>query len=90
MKIKSPKTTLLITTYNWPEALEQTVRSAFAQTVAPDEIVIADDGSTDETRQLIERLGNESRIPIIHVWQEDKGFLRTTILNKGIAKASGE
>lgn len=90
MKIKSPKTTLLITTYNWPEALERTVRSAFDQTVAPDEIVIADDGSTDETRQLIERLGNESRIPIIHVWQEDKGFLRTTILNKGIAKASGE
>ncbi len=43
------KTSLLISTYNWPEALELVLKSAENQTVPPHEILIADDGSTQET-----------------------------------------
>ena len=84
------KVTILVSTYNWPAALELSLRSMFAQTVLPDEIVIADDGSTAETAELITRLKQETNIPIKHVWHEDEGFRRTTILNKAIAQATGD
>ncbi len=46
----------------------------FAQTILPDEIVIADDGSTQDTKDLIEKLRKETTIPIKHVWHEDEGI----------------
>ena len=47
------KTTLIITTYNWPEALELVLISILNQSIVPDEIIIADDGSTNKTKHLI-------------------------------------
>ena len=47
------KVTLLIITYNWPEALRMVLESAMHQSKMPDEIVIGDDGSTAETKLLI-------------------------------------
>ena len=47
---------VLISTYNWKEALALCVRSVLRQTVRPAEIVIADDGSRDDTRATIEAL----------------------------------
>lgn len=47
---------LLISTYNWKEALSLCLYSAFAQTVKPAEILIADDGSREDTRQLIDEM----------------------------------
>ena len=41
---------LLISTYNWKEALSLCLYSVFAQTVKPAEILIADDGSREDTR----------------------------------------
>lgn len=82
--------TLMIITYNWPEALKRVLDSALHQTMLPSEIVIGDDGSTDKTRQLIETCAKKSPVPIVHVWQEDKGFRRTSILNKAIARAKGD
>ena len=65
---------VLISTYNWKDALALCVRSVFRQTVKPAEIVIADDGSRDDTREMIEELRQETDIPIVHVWHEDRGF----------------
>ena len=84
------KVTILVSTYNWPVALELSLRSMFSQTVLPNEIVIADDGSTAETAELIARLKQETNIPIKHIWHEDNGFRRTVILNKAIAQATGD
>ncbi|HLV91777.1 MAG TPA: glycosyltransferase family 2 protein [Aequorivita sp.] len=84
------KTSLLISTYNWPEALELVLMSAKRQSVKPDEILIADDGSSDETKQLILEFQNKSVIPIHHFWHEDKGFRKSIILNKAIAGAKGD
>lgn len=84
------KTTLLISTYNWPDALRLCLESVFRQTVLPDEIVIADDGSSMETHELIEEMRGKSPIPIIHVWQEDDGFRLTMIRNKAVAASSGD
>jgi len=84
------KTSLIVSTYNWPEALQISLKSIFKQTILPDEIIIADDGSTDQTRQLITQMQAKSSIPMHHVWHEDKGFRKTIILNEAIAHASGD
>ncbi len=84
------KSTLLISTYNWPEALELVLLSVLNQSILPDEVVIADDGSTDETSSLIAQFKAKFPIPLIHVWQEDDGFRKSIILNKAIAKANGD
>ena len=81
---------LLITTYNWKEALTLTLRSVFCQTILPNEIIIADDGSRDDTFEVIKLLRLETSIPILHVWHEDNGFRLTTIRNKAIAAASSQ
>lgn len=79
---------LLISTYNWERALAVCLKSVLAQTVKPDEIVIADDGSREDTRLLIEKIRKETSIPIIHVWHEDKGFRKTLILNKALLQVN--
>lgn len=87
MKIYSA---LLISTYNWPEALELVLKSALAQSVFPTEILIADDGSKAETKLLIEKFQKISPITIHHIWQEDIGFRKSKILNKAIAQTKAE
>ncbi|MFC7524890.1 glycosyltransferase family 2 protein [Parapedobacter sp. GCM10030251] len=78
--------TLLISTYNWPEALDLVLRSTVRQSRQPDEVVIADDGSDERTAELI---GNYAgRLPIKHVWHEDKGFRKSIILNKAVREVS--
>jgi glycosyltransferase involved in cell wall biosynthesis len=60
------------------------------QTILPQEIVIADDGSTENTSLMLQDNYKESPVPIIHVWHEDKGFRAAKIRNRAIVAASGE
>lgn len=78
------KCSLIFSTYNWPEALELCMKSIFAQTVLPTEIIIADDGSTEKTKQMIDSLRSQTTIPIKHIWHKDVGFTKTIILNEAI------
>ncbi len=50
---RNMKTSLIVTTYNWPDALRLSLLSAKNQTRIPDEVIVADDGSGEETRALI-------------------------------------
>jgi len=84
------KTSLLISTYNRPDTLLVCLDSVRKQTILPDEIVIADDGSKDETKNIIKEISKNFPVPIIHVWQEDDGFRKSKILNKAVAKATGD
>lgn len=81
---------LVISTYNWPQALEACIKSVFSQTQLPNEIVIADDGSAHETLALIDALRKESPVPIVHVWHEDNGFRLSEIRNKAFAQSKGD
>jgi len=81
---------LIITTYNWEKALEQVIHSVLIQSVLPDEVIIADDGSKSPTKELIREFQKTSPIPIIHSWQEDLGFRAAMSRNKAIAKASND
>ncbi|MHB8808764.1 MAG: glycosyltransferase family 2 protein [Desulfobulbaceae bacterium] len=81
---------LIITTYNWKEALEVSLRSAFQQTILPGEIIVADDGSGPDTSEVVARLAAISPVPVTHSWQEDKGFRLARSRNRALAKAKGE
>lgn len=83
-------TSLIIATYNWPEALELSLMSALNQSLMPSEIIVADDGSTEETRVLVDRFKAISTVPLIHVWQEDEGFRLAKIRNRAIAASKGD
>ncbi len=83
-------TALLITTYNSPVFLRSCLESVAAQSVMPAEIIIADDGSTTPTRDIIDSFRSVITVPIRHVWHKDEGFRLTTIRNKGIAAACSD
>ena len=83
-------TSLLIATYNWPQALSVVLASVRVQRRLPDEVIIADDGSGDDTRRLIAAEAQSFPVPLRHVWHEDEGFRLATIRNKAMATARGD
>jgi glycosyltransferase involved in cell wall biosynthesis len=82
--------TVIITTYNWPEALFLSLQSLQSQRDGDFEIVVADDGSNSATRDLIAEFAGNGRSPVGHVWHEDTGFRAAAIRNRAIAASSGD
>jgi glycosyltransferase involved in cell wall biosynthesis len=79
------KISVIFTTYNSPKWLEKVIWGFSVQDFSGTfEIIIADDGSKPETKELIEKLKNETKLVINHIWQEDNGFQKCMILNKAI------
>ncbi len=81
------KLTVIISTYNSPLWLEKVIWGYSRQTHRDFEMIIADDGSTRETGDLLRRMDKATDFPIRHVWQQDKGFRKCRILNKAILHA---
>ncbi len=84
------RTAVIITTYQQPDWLEKVLWGYSVQTTREFAILIADDGSGPETRACIDRLRAETGLPITHVWHEDDGFRKCTILNKAIRAAEAD
>ena len=79
---------LILTTYNWKEALALSLESAISQSTPASEIIIADDGSREDTAKMIKSIAKKTTIPIIHVWQKDAGFQLSKIRNEAIKKST--
>jgi len=84
------KVSLIISTYNRPDALELVLMSIEQQTVRPAEVIIADDGSGIDTAEIIKKYQTSSSFRIIHSWHEDKGFRLARSRNKAISLAEFE
>ncbi len=82
----APRAALILSTYNWPEALGRVLQSALRQSCAPSdlEIVVADDGSRPDTAALVERVLRPGPVPWCHVRQEDTGFRQSRVRNLGV------
>ena len=81
---------VIFSTYRQPEWLEKTL-CGFALQSCPDfEVVVADDGSGENTADVIRDARRSCALRIEHVWQRDHGFRKCRILNKAIATARGE
>ena len=85
-------TSVIVPTYNRPKALELSLRSLALQSLLPDEVLIADDGSGQETREAVLTCAEELKhlFPIKHVWQEDIGFRKPMILNEIVRRSKGD
>jgi glycosyltransferase involved in cell wall biosynthesis len=82
------KVGLIISTYNWIEALNQVLNSVKNQSHLPQEVVICDDGSRSDSRNLIMHLQQNFPCNLKYVWHEDVGFRAAAIRNKGIKELS--
>lgn len=80
--------TLVVAVYNAVQYLEFILHALERQTLTGFEVIIADDGSGPEIRELIERTAPRLRFRITHLWQEDRGWRKNVILNKAILAAS--
>ena len=87
---KQPRVTLVINTFNAPDALEKVLSGVNRQSMGPMEVLIADDGSGPATAALLEGWKNRLNFPLNHVWQPHEGFRRTHVLNQAILKATGD
>ena len=81
---------VVITTYNRPDALAAVMAACFLQDDQNFEIIIADDGSTANTRDCIARLAAHAPVPVKHVWQPDDGFRAAMARNRGTLAATGD
>ncbi|WP_246206049.1 glycosyltransferase family 2 protein [Fulvivirga aurantia] len=84
------KVSVIISTYNKTDWLEKVLWGYTHQEYKNFELVIADDGSGPETKELLDQFANSTDLDIVHVWHEDRGFQKSQILNKAIVATSTE
>ncbi len=80
---KAPSISVVISTYNRPDALRAVLEACFDQDDMDFDLIIADDGSGEATRQTIAELQARAPLPLRHVWQEDLGFRLARVRNLG-------
>ena len=81
---------VVITTYNRPDALGAVLEACFGQDDKDFEIIIADDGSTANTKACIDALRARAPVPLLHVWQSDEGFRAAMARNRGTLASRGQ
>lgn len=89
---KNMNVSVIVPTYNRPKALKLCLTSLAGQSMVPSEVLIADDGSSSETRDFVQKMQGSLHdiFPIKHVWQEDIGFRKPKILNQAVRQTTGE
>ncbi|MCS5710136.1 glycosyltransferase [Candidatus Berkiella aquae] len=78
---------VIVTTYNWPSALDRVLSGLCAQQYKHFEVIIADDGSKEETGRVIQSWKERAPFPIKHCWHPDEGFRAAMIRNRAAALA---
>lgn len=86
----SPSIAAIISTYNAPGYLRRVLAGYRAQSRCPDELIVADDGSTAETAHVVQGFAKEAPFAVRHVWHADLGFRLAEIRNRAIAAASAD
>jgi glycosyltransferase involved in cell wall biosynthesis len=84
------KIAVIVTTYNRPDALAAVLAGYRAQTEQTFELLIADDGSADATRKVVEEFRNRATFPVQHIWHEDHGFRAAAIRNRALAATGAD
>lgn len=82
-----PRATVIAAFYNKIDYLRLVLAGFERQSEKDFELIVADDGSKQEIVKELESLSKGIPFPLIHIWQEDKGFRKNKILNKAITTA---
>ncbi len=86
----SPSIAAIVSTYNAPEYLRRVLDGYGSQSRLPDELIVADDGSTGETARVVDAFARQAPFAVRHVWHEDLGFRLAEIRNRAIAAATAD
>lgn len=81
---------VIVSTYNRPDALRAVLSGLAAQTDRDFEVIVADDGSTAATAELIASFQRDFPIALTHVWHADTGFRLAAIRNRAALAARGD
>ena len=81
---------VIVTTYNRPDALQAVLEGFREQDTQDFELLIADDGSTDDTRQVVQAYARSAPHAVHHVWQEDEGFRAGAARNRALAQTNAD
>lgn len=84
------KLAVIVTTYNRPDALAAVLEGYGAQDTTAFELIVADDGSTEETQRLVAECAARTPYRLRHVWQEDRGFRAAAIRNRALAQTDAD
>ncbi len=84
------KVSVIINTYNRGHLLELALASYLLQSSRDFEIVVADDGSTDATPDIVEAFGAAAPFDVRYVRQAHEGHRRAAVLNLGLTAACGD
>jgi glycosyltransferase involved in cell wall biosynthesis len=85
-----PSLALIINTFDQPDYLARVLTAVSRQPEPPGEVLLADDGSGEETRRVFADWSGRQRLRTRHLWQKNEGFRRARILNLAIAAATSE
>jgi glycosyltransferase involved in cell wall biosynthesis len=83
-------TSIIVTTYNRPDALRRVLLDLDRQSSDAFEVVVADDGSTGETADAMADLRDRVGYRLKHAWQEDEGFRAARARNLGVLESEGD
>ena len=81
---------IIVATYNRPDALDAVLRSLAGQTDRDFEVLVADDGSGPDTQRIVDAWMPRIGARLIHVWHEDAGFRLAEIRNRAIVRSRGQ
>ncbi|MFO0697645.1 MAG: glycosyltransferase family 2 protein [Nitrospira sp.] len=84
------KTAVVVTTYNRPDALEIVLQGYCDQSDRDFALIVADDGSTSETADVVRRYVNRAPFSLSHIWHEDRGFRAAAIRNRAVASTTAD
>lgn len=84
------KTSVIIPVYNRLEHLRAGFLCLLRQERQPDELIITDDGSSQNVLDFIGDLIPKAKFKIKYIYQEDKGFRKTRALNNAVRNCEGE
>jgi len=76
---------VIVTTYNRPDALRAVLAGFAAQSDREFELLVADDGSREDTGALVAAFARSAPFPCRHVWHPDEGFRAAEIRNRALA-----
>ena len=84
------RVSVVVVTYNWPQALDLVLRALARQSTLPAEVIVTDDGSRADTRELLAATAKNYPTRLVHLWQTDDGARMSRARNRGIAAARGD
>lgn len=88
--VNKPKATVIISVYNKFDFFERVLAGFEKQSIKDFEVILADDGSHEQTVDAIRRYQQQAPIKLRHIWHEDKGFRKTRIMNKAVIAAAAD